>query len=290
MNINRRNILFGTAAVAVATTAVQSAQAYKQNKRVSQQELDEAIRLHGMWLANMNTGQRCMFGERDLSGLRFGSLDGAPTNLSGADFTQADLSGTEADEILVHHCSFNGARFDGCHWRRPVFAFADLRRASAKRVIWGMPGRHGSARRSLADFSHTVLHDADLSEARICGFFYGTKMVGACLRRADLSFSDFLGPKYYDVSFSTAQLSGAKLRHCQISSATFFNANCTETDFSHTEFSDVRMNGCNLSGACFRNAEFERWMISPDQMCQADLREAIDQLRIETGRIKEQNS
>jgi uncharacterized protein YjbI with pentapeptide repeats len=271
MNINRRNILFGTAAVAVATTAVQSAQAYKQNKRVSQQELDEAIRLHGMWLANMNTGQRCMFGEHDLSGLRFGSLGGAPTNLSGADFTQADLSGTEADEILVHHCSFNGARFDGCHWRQPVFAFADLRRVSAKRVEWGMLGRRGSARRSLADFSHAVLRDADLTEARICGFFHGTKMVGACLWRADLSFSDFLGPKYYDVSFSTAQLSGAKLRHCQISSATFFNADCTGADFSDTEFSDVRMKGCNLSGACFRNAKFEPWMITPDQIRDADL-------------------
>jgi uncharacterized protein YjbI with pentapeptide repeats len=135
-----------------------------------------------------------------------------------------------------------------------------------------MPGRRGSVRRSLADFSHTVLRDADLSEARICGFFYGTKMVGACLRRADLSFSDFLGPKYYEMTFSGAQMRDAKLRHCEISSATFFNADCTDTDFSHTVFSDVRMKGCNLSSACFRNAEFERWMIPPDQIRDADLR------------------
>jgi uncharacterized protein YjbI with pentapeptide repeats len=268
MNINRRSILFATAAVAVAKS--QSALGRKQGQRVSQQELDEAIRLHGMWLANMNLGQRCMFGGCDLSGLQFKILGGT-IDLNGADFAQADLSGTEADDILVHHCSFNGARFDGCHWRQPVFAFADLRRASAKRVKWGTQGPRGSVRRSLANFSHTFLHDADLSEARICGFFYGTKMVGACLRRADLSFSDFLGPKYYDVSFSTAQLSGAKLRHCQISSVTLFNADCTDTDFSHTEFSDVRMKGCNLSGACFRKAKFEPWMITPDQIRDADL-------------------
>jgi uncharacterized protein YjbI with pentapeptide repeats len=269
MNINRRSILFATAAMAVATS--RSTLGHEQGKRVSQQELDEAIRLHGMWLADMNIGQRCMFGGRDLSGLQFGCLGGPPIDLNGADFAQADLSGSEADDILVHHCSFNGARLDGSHWRRPVFAFADMRRSSAKRVKWGTLGRRGSARRSLANFSHTVLQYADLSEARICGFFYGTKMVGACLRRADLSFSDFLGPKYYDVSFSTAQLSGAKLRHCQISSATFFNADCTGADFSHTVFSDVRMKGCNLSGACFRNAEFERWMIAPDQIRDADL-------------------
>ena len=88
----------------------------------------------------MNAGQRCVLSGRDLSGLRFGRLGGGPVDLNGADFAQADLSGTEADDILVHHCSFNGATFDGCHWRRPVFAFADMRRASAKRVIWGTPG------------------------------------------------------------------------------------------------------------------------------------------------------
>jgi uncharacterized protein YjbI with pentapeptide repeats len=262
MNINRRSILFATAAVAVATS--QSALGRKQGQRVSQQELDEAIRLHGMWLANMNAGQRCMFGERDLSGLRFGSLGGAPANLSGADFTQADLSGTEADDIFVHHCSFNGARFDGCHWRQPVFAFADMRRASAKRVIWGTPGPRDPSEPPRANFSHAVLRDADLTEAIICGYFYGTKLAGASLVQADLSHSIFLGPKHHEMTFSGAQMRGAKLRHCQISSATFFNADCTDTDFSHTEFSEVRMKGCNLSGACFRNAEFERWMIPPE--------------------------
>src|SRR5450631_749767 len=209
MNISRRSILFATAAVAVTTS--QSALGHKQGKRVSQQELDEAIQLHGMWLADMKTGQRCTFAGRDLSGLQFGILGGAPIDLNGADFVQADLSGTEADDILVHHCSFNGARFDGCYWRQPVFAFADLRRASAKRVIWGTPGPRDPSEPPRADFSHAVLRDADLTEARICGYFYGTKLVGASLVQADLSHSNFLGPKHYEMSFSTAKLRGAKL-------------------------------------------------------------------------------
>src|SRR5450759_4559113 len=104
MSIDRRNILF--AAAALATTS-QYAEGHTREKPVSQQELDEAIRLHGMWLADINTGQRCMFGGRDLSGLRFGVLGGAPVDLNGADFTQADFSETEADDILVHHCNFN---------------------------------------------------------------------------------------------------------------------------------------------------------------------------------------
>jgi uncharacterized protein YjbI with pentapeptide repeats len=238
MNINRRNALLSAVSLGAAT--YQSVRAHAKDAQVSQDELDEAIRLHGIWLADMKSGQRCVFGGRDLSGLQFG--------------------------ILVHHCSFHGARFDGCHWRQPVFAFADMRRASAKRVIWGTPGPRDLSEPPRADFSHVVLRDADLTEARICGYFYGTKLVGASLVRADFCHSNFLGPKHYEMTFSGAQMRGAKLRHCQISSATFFNADCAGVDFSHTVFSDVRMDGCNLSDACFRNAEFERWMITPGPM------------------------
>jgi hypothetical protein len=126
-----------------------------------------------------------------------------------------------------------------------------MRRISAKRVIWGMPGPRDFIEFPRAEFSHAVLRDADLTEARICGFFYGTKLVGASLVQADLSHSNFLGPKHYEMSFSGAQLIGAKLRHCQISSVSFFNADCSETDFSYTVLSDVRMKGCNLIGAIF---------------------------------------
>jgi uncharacterized protein YjbI with pentapeptide repeats len=270
MNIDRRHILLG--AGAIATTGTQREKAYAQWSRLSQPELDEAIRLHTRWLVDINTGQRCALAGHNLSGLRFGHAGRAIVNLSGADFTQADLSGTEADDILVHHCSFNGARFDGCHWRQPVFAFADLRRASAKGVKWGTPGPRDPSEPPRADFSHAVLRDADLTEARICGYFYGAKLIGASLVQADLSHSNFLGPKHYEMTFSGAQMRGAKLRHCQISSASFFNADCTNTDFSHTEFWDVCVEGCNLNGARFRGAVLERAIFSPDQVRQADLR------------------
>ena len=119
MNIDRRHHLFAVAAV--ATTTSQRAQGYKQERRVSQQELDGSIRLHAMWLADMNTGQRCTFGGRDLSGLQFGVLGGKPVNLSGADFARSDLSETKTDDLRMHHSNFNGANFDGCRWRRPVY-------------------------------------------------------------------------------------------------------------------------------------------------------------------------
>jgi len=255
MHINRRHILLG--AGSTATTGLRPVPTRAQAKRVSQPELDEAIRLHAMWLANINDGQRCIFNGRDLSGLRFGNQGGPPVNLSSADFTQTDLSGTQADDILIDHCSFNGAKFDSCHWRQPVFAFADLRRASAKQVTWGTPGPRDPLEPPRADFSHAALHDADLTGATISGFFFGTKLVRARLCHADLSYSNFLGPKFYETTFTSAQMIGAKLRHCQISSVSFYSANCTEVDFSHSDFFEVRMKGCNLSDACFSNATFE---------------------------------
>jgi uncharacterized protein YjbI with pentapeptide repeats len=254
MHKNRRHFLFGAALT--ATTGVQPVTAPELNKRVSQSELDEAIRLHAMWLADIKDGRRCVFNGRDLSGLTFGNLGDSPIDLNGADFTQADLSRTEADDILLHHCSFNGATFDNCHWRQPVFAFADLRRASAKQVTWGMPGPRDPLEVPRADFSHAALHDADLSEAAISGFFYGTKLIRARLCHADLSYSNFLGPKFYETTFTGAQMIGAKFRHCRFSSVSFYNANCTGVDFSHTEFSEVQMKGCNLSDAFFSNAPF----------------------------------
>jgi uncharacterized protein YjbI with pentapeptide repeats len=185
------------------------------------------------------------------------------------------LSGTEADNILVHHCSFNGALFDGCRWRRPVFAFADMRRVSAKRVEWGVAGHRGSAERSAADFSHAVLRDADLTEARICGHFYGTKLAGASLVHADLSLSDFMGPMHYEMNFSRANLSEAQLRHCHISSASFSNANCSGVDFSHAIFSEVRTEHGDFAGAIFHKAEFERAVFSTHTILDPELQRII---------------
>jgi uncharacterized protein YjbI with pentapeptide repeats len=90
MSHNRRQIPI--AATASAAAASLSTQRRTKRKRVLQEELGEVIRLHSLWLADLNCGQRCMLGGRDLSGLQFGRLGGPPVNLSGADFTQADLS------------------------------------------------------------------------------------------------------------------------------------------------------------------------------------------------------
>ena len=273
MKINRRNALL--AAVSIAAAPAGSGQAQERKRRVSQQELDEAIRLHGIWLTDISCGARCMFGGRDLSGLQFSVLRGGPVDLNGADFAEADLSGTEADDILVHHCNFNGAKFDRCRWRQPVFSFADMRRVSAKAVEWGNSTHRGTVTHYRADFRHTTLTDADLTDARVCGYFYGARLGGASLVRADFSRSDFLGPMHHEMSFAGTQLTDAKLRHCNISSVSFFNADCSGTDFSHSFLSELRMKGCNLSRARFHGVQIERTTFSTEQINQGNLRQYV---------------
>ena len=73
----------------MATATHQPELGDRQGRRVSEQELKEAIRLHSIWLSDITAGQRRMFGGRDLSGLQFGVLGGAPIDLNGADFAGA---------------------------------------------------------------------------------------------------------------------------------------------------------------------------------------------------------
>jgi uncharacterized protein YjbI with pentapeptide repeats len=206
MKINRRNVVFGATIVAASTS--QYAQPAEAAGRVYQDEFDEAVRLHGMWLTDIASGCRCTFAGRDLSGLKLSTEGDQLTNLSGADFSQADLSATEADKISVEHCNFHGATLDGSRWRRPVFAYADMRRISAKGAKWGVPSEIDSGDRAVADLTHTVLSNSDLTEAQICGFFYGSRLDETLLVEADLSFSNLIGPceLTFGLSLSHARL------------------------------------------------------------------------------------
>ena len=64
MDLKRRNILLGSMALAAAPLI--STRGGAAQNRVSQNELDEAIGLHGLWLEDATKGRRCVFGGRNL--------------------------------------------------------------------------------------------------------------------------------------------------------------------------------------------------------------------------------
>src|SRR5471030_3031543 len=103
--LSRRSILkaVGTSAAAPLSmygSHASAAPAVNQGRRrVAQEELDEAIALHGMWTEDRNLGRRANFESCDLSGLDFGCNVEAQTVLCNADFTNADLSYIGGNDI-----------------------------------------------------------------------------------------------------------------------------------------------------------------------------------------------
>jgi hypothetical protein len=80
-----------------------------------------------------------------------------------------------------------------------------MRRSTAKGVEWGTTGSRESER-LFADFRHTVLYRVNFEAAKICGFFVEARFGGACLDRAELSFSYFLSPTDQEMTFTSANL------------------------------------------------------------------------------------
>ena len=89
--------------------------------KVTQEEVDEVIRLHWLYLSNSKTGQRADFADKDLSGFDFKDVDLRFADLKGANLRFADLRGA----------NFTGANWGGSVWSNAVYnsntTFPDFR-------------------------------------------------------------------------------------------------------------------------------------------------------------------
>ena len=150
-------------------------------------ELNEVLRLHGMWLRHDVGGQRA-----DLRGanLRGANLDGA--NLDGADLEGANLRGASLD----------GADLEGAY-----LGGADLRRASLRRADLEGANLEG-ARLEGANLSGADLRRADLRWAELLGAY----LEGADIRWADLEGANLRWACLFEANLLGANLEGANLR------------------------------------------------------------------------------
>lgn len=157
MKLARRAFL-GLLAVAAKPRASLSSPAVSQNhlKRVTQSELDDAIELHSRWLNGDAHGRRAVFSNRDLSGLDFGRSRSELVVLRGADFTEADLTGIQGNEVNFHCASLQGARLSYSNLIAPIFSGATLRRAECKSVVWGRPANPVWGSSDFSDLPPTV--------------------------------------------------------------------------------------------------------------------------------------
>jgi len=118
-------------------TTSRSAHGCEKRGPVSQLQFDKAISCIACLTERLKARAAVYVANRELS-CGSGRLNGVRINVSGADFAQADLSGTEADHVLVRNCSFNGAKFDGCAGDNRSLRLPTCAERRPKGAKWGI--------------------------------------------------------------------------------------------------------------------------------------------------------
>lgn len=237
MLLNRRNILKGLTSASTLSSALSPNAVHARRRRVTQAELDRAIFRHERWFEDSSTGERAVFSHCDLSCLNFSRDYDALVNLAGADFTEADLSGTSGGLISFIRTSLHGARLSWSSYQEPSFSGASLRSAQCDNAVWGSlrstsypPADEPTERK--ASFFQTYATNSNFENARLDGLFVGTSFVCANLIGTDFTGSWFINEP---TTFWSADLTRARFTQARISTARFNRANCRNTDFSGAE-------------------------------------------------------
>lgn len=123
---------------------------------MTKEELQEVLRLHGMWLRGEEGGKRADLDSADLRG----------ADLSGVDLSRADLSRADLRGVDLSRANLWWANLSHADLRLTDLRDADMRRAAL-----------GGANMSMADLDNADLRDADMS---------GTNLSKAEMRYADL--------------------------------------------------------------------------------------------------------
>ena len=94
-------------------------------KKYTQEELNEILRLHILWIEYKEKGKRANLSEADLSGADLSRVDLFGANLLKANLSKADLSGTDLSKADLSRANLFGADLSGADLRG-----ADLRGAN----------------------------------------------------------------------------------------------------------------------------------------------------------------
>ena len=126
------------------------------HERMTQGDLDQAIKQHEMFFDKRPGGKRAQLGKRDLSGLRIARRDLREIDLSGALLVGCDLSESNLQNAVLFGANLGKAKLIGSQLER-----ADLRGAGLE----------------AADLTSANLTDADIGElAR----YYSSQRPGLC--------------------------------------------------------------------------------------------------------------
>lgn len=233
----------------------------KNLKPISQQELDEVVKKHAMFVGARVGGARAMLSYRNLSNL---IMRGA--KLQGADFTGS----------LLFDCDLRGANLDGS-----VFFSANMQKAHLSHASMIRCDLRGCNLKG-ADFIGADLTAADMREGSIA-----TKdrrgninlMLQPGASKQDEGLKPSLGYFTEGVNASEAVFTGAKLNRAVLRGAIFENAILADADLSMAQ-----MQGADLKGAVLRGAKLDGVDLT-DVNIQGALRDELQGLSLEDDHV-----
>ena len=164
-------------------------------KKLTQEQANEVVRLHGMWLREEEGGVRADFSECDLHGI----------NLQDADLQDADLRGANLERANLQDADLRGADLQDAYLRGANLVGADLRGAYLR-----------GANLERADLQDTYLRGANLERANL---------QDADLERANLQGADLERANLQDANLRDADLRGANLERANLEDADLRGAN-----------------------------------------------------------------
>ncbi len=169
----------------------------------------------------------------DLRGITLHNQDLSELDLSGYDFSYANLDGSIFEKTnfsfsKFHHASMEKADFDECEFIGSDLTYASLNECSARQGGFGG-----------ADLSHASLINSDLSEATLSQ----STLIHADLRAANLQ---------------KARLSQSELSHAIFTRANLVQCDLKESNIQNTNFEYANMQGARLMSV--KNFETANWI------------------------------
>lgn len=215
-------------------------------ERITQRELDDAIKKHAIFLKGVRGGARAVFKFKDLSHLDF----------HGADMSQSDFTGSVLTGANMKKCLFKGVSFFSCDLRNANLENGDFSRADFRgafvaganltgAVLAGADLREGKVMEKERGKGLQDVHRADTPERIHKTIFTGAK----------LSDTDLSGARASAADFSDADLSGVIVKDADFSSANFAGANLSQADFTGTDLRDANVKSSIMTGTVLAHTE-----------------------------------
>jgi uncharacterized protein YjbI with pentapeptide repeats len=214
--------------------------------RLTQAQLDEAVRRHSLFCESRSGGRRAVLAGHDLSSLSLAGRDMSHADFTGSSFFGADLHGGRFDSATLFACDFRQANMEnvsmehadmrGCYFAGAFMVGASLFEADLR------PGAH-VARDKSGEFK-ALLPQERPGAASAAGF------VGANLTDASL-----MGAVAIKTDFSEAVMRGCKLVRAHVRGANFTGTNLQGADFAQADTREACFRGAVIAGARFEYAD-----------------------------------